>query len=504
MNPNEENMNCADRLPDTEAGLRAGVARSEITIQLSEIGIHDPLWTKALVLNDGAVSVVVIAMDAVSIGGIADVGDDFLPALRLQLEKEFGFSPSHVLVNASHTHPGNRIVCSPEELLDRTVDAVRRALHDMVAVKVGVGCGMEDRISINRALRLRNGKQWTIRQGYPCPPDEQVEGVKQIDPSIGLLRVDRLDGGPIAVVFNYACHSLLGVPSGGITANFSGFAAEVIEENLPGAVAIFLQGAAGDITELLYKDVNRPRDARPLGMMLGLSVLRAWRDIKTSPSARILIFNEPLELPRRTDYKERIDELQRERDELVLSLRFTSLNFKAFLPLYLKHLVDPVHPADYSYRYLQERNQGRDDLRHMDAENCRNIGKYLENIRAMEKLAKLTDDIETLKKHQDDNATHGASPFVTEVIGFKLGDFVLVSSATEVCTEVSLNIKRASPFPHTFIAAFTNGYLHYGAAGSDYGSGSYEVTECILAPEWQRLFETKAGEILKKIASATE
>jgi hypothetical protein len=72
-----------------------------------------------------------------------------------------------------------------------------------------------------------------------------------MDPEIGVLRVDRNDGRPLAVVFNFAGHPYGGVPSGGVTADFPGFACRVIEEALGhGVVALFLQGAAGDITPI--------------------------------------------------------------------------------------------------------------------------------------------------------------------------------------------------------------------------------------------------------------
>lgn len=477
----------------------AGVAKREITIREEGIAVHDPLFVKSLVLNDGGKFVVIIAMDAVAIGGIADVRDEFLPSLRERIERELGIPSANVMVNASHTHPSNVLLCSDAEQISRTFDSVKEAYDSSVPAKVGAGRGHEDRIIINRVLRLKDGKAWTIRHSNPCPPDDLVLGVNPIDPEIGVLRVDRSDGTPLAVVYNYACHTLIGVPSGAITANFPGFASEVIEDNLPGAMALFIQGAAGDVTELLYKDVNRPRDARPLGMMLGLSVLKAVRGIETTSSASICLINESIELPRRSDSAARISERECERAELLASLRFTSLNLKSFLPLYMKHLADPTHPADYSYRYLQEEALGVEDLNYMDAENRRNIDKYLRNIRVMERLTLLADDIETLKKHALENVGAGGQPIVTEVMGVKVGEFVLITSATEVSTEIALHIKKSSPHPHTYISAFTNGYLHYGSPASDYVKGGYEVTECLLAPEWEKIYEGKALNILGRL-----
>jgi hypothetical protein len=49
------------------------------------------------------------------------------------------------------------------------------------------------------------------------------------------------------------------------------------------------------------------------------------------------------------------------------------------------------------------------------------------------------------------------------------------------------------------MAAFSNGYMHYGAPADAYNRGGYEVTECLLAPEWQRIYEKKANEVIRKL-----
>ena len=301
-----------------------------------------------------------LAVRRISRGILNDVGEDFLPKLRSRIQKELNIPGCNVLVNASHTHPPGPMLCDDAEQVDRTFDAVRRALQNMTPVKVGTGSGHEDRITMNRTLRLKNGQCWTIRHTNPCPPDEEVAGVGPIDPEIGILRIDRVDGRPLAVVYNFACHPLFGDPRGAITANFPGVASKVIEENLGNdAMALFLQGAGGDIIDVLFKDFNRPRDIKPLGTMLGLSTLKALRGIQTK-DASLSVISETIELPRRTDIPERIESLQQEQAELLESLRFTSLNFKTFLPLYIKYALNPKYPADYSYRYLQDEKIGPD------------------------------------------------------------------------------------------------------------------------------------------------
>lgn len=479
--------------------LRAGTAKIEITTDREGVLVSDPLYAKALVLDDGTTKAAIIAMDALAIGGLGDIKDDFLPKLRSRIERELRIPGGNVLVNASHTHPQGRLLCDDAEQVDRTFEAVRQAMGRMTEAKAGAGFGHEDRIVVNRNLKMKDGGHWSIRYAYPCPPDADVADVGPIDPAIGVLRIDRLDGRPLAVVYNYASHLLIGVPDRGVTANFPGFASRVIEEALgDDAMALFIQGAGGDILELYFKDVHRPRDCEPIGTMLGLSTLKAVRRIETG-DARLSVLSETIELPRRDDIAERIEERLREQAELLATLRSTALNFKTFLPLYLQYALNPDYPADYAYRYMQEARIGANGLVTMDAHNRGNLERYMRNIAAMEKLVRVQEDISTLKTHQALNREAGSPTIPAEVQGIKIGDCVLISAPAELLVEVGLKLKAASPHAHTFIAAFSNGYMHYAPPAEHYGKGGYEVTECLLAPEWQRLYEEKAHDILRRL-----
>ena len=113
----------------------------------------------------------------------------------------------------------------------------------MVPVKIGAGAGHEDRIMENRRLMLTSGKEVDVRRAYSLPPDEKVAAVGPVDTEIGVLRLDRMDGRTLAVVYNFACHPIQGVPNGGNTADITGFSSQTIEENLSeGTIALFLQG----------------------------------------------------------------------------------------------------------------------------------------------------------------------------------------------------------------------------------------------------------------------
>lgn len=480
--------------------LRAGIGKSDITAAPSSRPIRDRLFARALVFEDKNLRLAIVTLDAVAIGGICDVRDEFLPELRARIGRELGIPGHHVLVNASHTHPPDTILCPHGELLDRTFRAVREAAGNLCEVRVGAGRGHNDRISMNRNLRLKNGKLRTIRHANPCPPDEDIAGVGAIDPGIGVLRVDRLDGTPLAVVYNFACHLLFGDTAGSITANFVGIASGMVESTLGhNATAFFLQGAAGDIIDIHFKNLWQPRDIQPLGENLGQSVLQVVREIRTSAGG-LAVIDEYVDFPRRRDIPGRIAKLKEEQQGLLDSLRFTTLNFKSFLHLHLQQTLSPGYPAHDAWGYMQEKthssNPALQDMKFFTEELAE---KYRCNIRAMERLAHIQDDIATFERHAEINRLSGSDVISAELQGMRIGDFVLLAAPLEVLSEVGMNVKKASPHSHTYIAAFSNGYMHYGPPADSYDTGSYETTECFLAPEWQGIFEQKAREILGRI-----
>jgi hypothetical protein len=454
------------------------------------------LYVKALVLRNAATTAVIATVDAVAIAEIGSIRNDYLANVRSRLREELNIEAANVLINASHCHGA---VCADVE--QRTVQAVKEAWQNMVPVNAGVGIGHDNRIMENRRLRLKNGKEADVRHAYSLPPDEEVAGVGPIDPEIGILRLDRQDRRTLAVVYNFACHPIQGVPNGGNTADLVGFASKVIEDDLGnGAMALFVQGCAGDINPVMYKDVDHPRDAEPLGNMLGLSALHALKKIKCAQGGDLNVINEVLSLPR-ADLAQRIEAMQAEQARLLQSLKGTTLNLKMFLQLIVKHSLSRDFPSYYSHRYLHDKMIGRDDWTRLDAQNRRNTQQYVENIYAMEKLTRTQVNLDLLKKHQAQNVAAGKRTLDVEVLGVRIGDFVLVTFPGELSVQIGLDLKKASPHRFTFVAGITNGYIYYAPTAEQLKNrgGAQEDSDCLLAPEWQRLFEKKANVILKKL-----
>ena len=478
--------------------LRAGVARVEITDH--DAGpVNDPSYVKALAISNGDTTAIIVTVDAVAIGGIGRIGNTYLANVRAELQK-LGITPEHVVINASHCHS---VVRGDTDQL--TVQAVKEAVAAMVPVRVGTGRGHEDRIMENRRLKMKDGSEVDMRRAYSMPKDEDVEAVGPVDPEIGLLRLDRTDGTPLALLYNFACHPIQGVPGGGNTADFPGFASRAIEQNLgENVMAFFVQGCAGDINPAMYKIVHQTHDAEHYGNQLGLSTLQAARQIQPGDSSTLKVINEIVALPRGADLERRMESIQAEQAQIVKSLKGTNINLKTFLPLYVQHKVSEDFPAYYSQRYLHEKANGREDLSKLDTENRANLDAYIQNIHAMEQLTRLQINLNLLEMHLKQNQAAAMPTVNVEVCGIRIGDFVMVTFGGELTVEIGLAIKKRSPAPNTFVAGYTNGYIYYLPTEQQRNNTGYaqEDCDCIVAAEWQRLVDERVDSVLKRLAES--
>ncbi|MCR8724573.1 neutral/alkaline non-lysosomal ceramidase N-terminal domain-containing protein [Frigidibacter sp. ROC022] len=184
-------------------------------------GTHDPLTVRALVVGDTALAVAdVIGIDA---------------ALSARVRARCGLRPENVTITAVHNHGGpasmeGRLSLPTEpEVLARLeeglVTAITRAAESRQPVRLNGGTGAEPGVARNRR--------------HPDGP---------VDTGVPVLRFDRADGSPLAVLLSYACHPVvLGADNLLWTADYPHFVRQAVETALPGAVAIFATGCPGDV-----------------------------------------------------------------------------------------------------------------------------------------------------------------------------------------------------------------------------------------------------------------
>lgn len=233
--------------------LRAGAAKADITPHdLSGLtnlwkrpftGVHDPIFLRALVVDNGANCAAIVAADLLECGDTS--------AVRERIAQEIGIPTHHIIITASHAHNTPRVgvvsagasaqVGGPataaytQFVYDQMVDVVRRAKTALEPVRVGVGAGTAD-VNTNRAEYTTQG--WKLGVNPHGPSDKTVWVVK----------FETLDGKPLAVLINYAVHAVvLGPDNEFVTGDLPGAAERYVEQYYADpVVALWTIGAAGD------------------------------------------------------------------------------------------------------------------------------------------------------------------------------------------------------------------------------------------------------------------
>jgi hypothetical protein len=253
-------------------------------------GVHDHLYVRALVLDNGKNSAAIVAADLVEFG-------DTMP-LRERIAKEVGIPADHLILTASHDHSAPRGgVVSPGQvggagtaaysawLYDKIVDAVKQAKAAEQPARMGLATGKAD-VNTNRD-EYNPEKGWELGINYDRPSDKTVWVVK----------FESLSGDPIAVLFNYGVHSVVAGPENDqVTGDLAGAAERYVESHYNNkVVALFTIGPAGDQNPKFIGPGQQPVEAPSIyqavdaqGFMLGAEVVRVAVRIKNmTETARI-------------------------------------------------------------------------------------------------------------------------------------------------------------------------------------------------------------------------
>lgn len=415
--------------------LKAGVAREDITppagVEMEgfegrafrAFGAHDPLYATALVLDDGTCRIAIVAVD------ICEVTEEQTAAVRQFVSGSAGILPEGILLAASHTHSGPRNTGEDgtedereywTSLPRRMAAAVDEAAESLEPARVGAGSGWSA-LGINRRERLARGGVALGRNHFG-----------PFDTELGVVRVERPDGSPLAGLMNYACHALcLWHDNYLISADFPGHAVHFFQEGIGGgAKALFLNGACGDI---------HPREcwighgyfsgggftlAERAGRDLAQNALKAWNRIETSDEVSLGARTAHIALP-----------TNRER---AAGARESALR--------RAKAVSANHPRAEWSPYITWR-----DTPHPQWARQR---------------------LEVLRK-----AAEG--PVCCEIQAITIGPLAFLGWPGEMFAELGQAVKRGSPHRPTYVVGYANGSIGYVPTADEYPLGGYEI-DCAI------------------------
>jgi hypothetical protein len=237
--------------PSTEAvaPLRAGAARIDYTPSGQRLpgnftGVLDPIFVRALVVDNGSTRAALVAVDAGAIPG------DLYAKVSARAAAELGIPASQLLISASHTHSVPfRLDADVEETILR---GLRDSISRLQPARVAWGTGVSH-INVNRDRIDPTTQRWWEGPNYDGPSDKTV----------AVVNVATTTGEPIAVYYNYAVHGVITGTLDMISGDIPGAASRYIEDSLgAGAVALFASGAAGDQNPIYFNQTYELREIR--------------------------------------------------------------------------------------------------------------------------------------------------------------------------------------------------------------------------------------------------
>jgi len=254
--------------PVNAAEWRAGVASVSITpsepVWMAGYGnrvkpsedVYQDIYVKALALEDSrGERVVIVTADLI---GIEDKSSQ---AIAAEITRRYGLPRKAILFNTSHTHcgpetrgfktpfynfPEEHYVYRDKKIFEyiswmeaRTVEAVGAALDGLDDADISFRTAPIRPFSVSRRLPTDEGI------AYRSGPSSYYTGGPR-DDAVPVLKVTGKDGAVRAILFGYACHPIT-LLEYSISGDYPGFAQKYIEEAVPGAVSMFVQGCSGQL-----------------------------------------------------------------------------------------------------------------------------------------------------------------------------------------------------------------------------------------------------------------
>ncbi len=441
--------------------LTAGAATAEITPAIGlamggyslrkfpAAGTHDPINARILVLGDGRTAVAIIVCDLVA------TPPALVAAIRASVERATGIAAERVCVAATHTHSGPVFLDSMAGEIAtaaaRIGDAAARALLEARPVTLKLGTAEVSSVGANRRR--------------PGGPIEHQAHILIADP-----------GPPAAPAFtlvNYACHAtVLEHDNLEYSADFPVAMARAIEQAV-GGVAIYLQGAAGDINPVWMRhdfgDVDR------VGGILAGAAIRAVHELRPAGLGQRVInlsWDEEVEVATAGQ-----------------ALRPSSLaTARVFLDLPRRILPT----ADELERSYQERRTAFEALAADD----------LAGRRALKPLVNELRMARSRKRHFP--AGPGQTQRV-EVQAFRIAaDCAVLALPGEFFVEIGQELRRRSAFANLLIAGYANDFVSYVPQAKDFDDHGYEIGSALFAPEAATMVVDGALAILSKLAGSVD
>ncbi len=428
------------RLSAAETGLRAGTAIVDVTPQEWPLTLrgsffpkpaktaHDPLHVRALAFENGTGRAVIVIVD------LLGISREVLDAAKKRAAESTGWRTDQMLIAATHTHsaPSSRAegsapqVAFGKRLADGMVEAIEKAVASLQPAQVGFGSDQVPDEVFNR--------RWYLQEGtMPLNPFGELDKVKMnpnrkhivkpagpTDPEVCIVDVRTRRKKPLGLLSNYALHYIgaINVGERQVSADYFGEFARIMPWRLRAMssdnfVAMLSNGPCGDINNIDFHGKRAPRQPFEQCRIVAAKVADAsWRASKGIEEYRSDAPVAMLEREVPLDWRRPSEALVRRSKEIIAM----SPEEQAKLPRLA---------TNYARRALSQVERS------------------------------------------------GKADCLVQAI--RIGDQAIVTFPFETFVETGLEIKKKSPFKHTFLIELANGSYGYLPTPKHHELGGYET-----------------------------
>jgi len=423
-----------------ETGLRAGTAIVDVTPQEWPLTLrgsffpkpaktaHDPLHVRALAFENGTGRAVIVIVDLIGISR------EVLDAAKKRAAEATGWRTDQMLIAATHTHsaPSSRAegsapqVAFGKRLADGMVEAIEKAVASLQPAQVGFGSDQVPDEVFNR--------RWYLQEGtMPLTPFGELDKVKMnpnrkhivkpagpTDPEVCIVDVRTRRKKPLGLLSNYALHYVghINIGERQVSADYFGEFARIMPWRIRAMsskdfVAMLSNGPCGDVNNIDFHGKRAPRQPFEQIRIVAAKVADAsWRASKGIEKYHA---DAPVAM------------LQRE------------------VPLEWRRPSEALIRRSKEIIAMSPEEQGK--LPYLATNYARRVLSQVER--------------------------SGKADCLVQAI--RIGDQAIVSFPFETFVETGLEIKKKSPFKHTFLIELANGSYGYLPTPKHHELGGYET-----------------------------
>jgi hypothetical protein len=420
-------------------------------------GVHDDIYVKALVLSTGKKEIALVSCALVA------VTKAMVESIRQTAEKRCGIPEENILICAFHTHSGPATGAIFEEVNKSYLNSfpeiiassICKAKENLKKVRIRFASGEEKALPHNRRMKMKNG---TLRMNWEdLPLDDIDKPAGPVDPGLGVIVIEELNGRMMAVLINYTCHpAILAGDNFLISEDYPGYTMRLLEKET-NALCLFTNGATGNINHINIFNPHQKRgfyEAERLGTILAKKVLSIIPKGKAISVEELKIEREEIKLPLRKIPRSEVEKARK----LVQERKTKKIS-----------LIDGLSEEVYAEQILSLSKIGRESLSSEIDGLSEEV--YAEQILSLSKI--------------------GRESLSSEIQVVSLGDVAFVGIPGELFVEYGLEIKKKSPFLHAFIIGYANDYVGYIPTLEAFQEGGYEVKLGLASK-----LDPKAGEII--------